>query len=71
MPDLTAYAALTLLILGTAVLTWAITRSYYQNQYGTIADALDRLLKAADDEDARDLDSALAHADAVLERWPT
>ncbi|YCK35142.1 hypothetical protein ACNF49_13960 [Actinomadura sp. ATCC 39365] len=34
-------------------------------------DALQRLLTAAADEDARDLDAALAHADAVLERRPT
>lgn len=70
MHDLTTLAALAVVVVGPAALAAKITANYYQNRYGAIAAALERLLNAADDEDAHDLDAALAHADDVLERRP-
>ncbi|MEV0993455.1 hypothetical protein [Nonomuraea sp. NPDC050202] len=71
MFDLSSFAAFIVLIVGSNLLTWAITRGYYQSFYGVFQAALRRLVEAAGDDDCRDLDHALAYADDVLDRRPT
>jgi hypothetical protein len=55
----------TIVTAGFVALSAGITANYYQARTRALTGALQRLLDAAADPDARDLDRALAHADTV------